>query len=80
MGPKFGLSRHDDFITDGNIVLELRVIKMADANTVAALLDGRILLDPLYLFFPIAPEPVSGLDVPGHLNLIGAPGVYLDTA
>ena len=65
-----GFRRDDHFVADGNVVPQFRVIDVADADVIAALLNGRVRLQPLDLLLGISlrtipwpgcvPSPVPG--------------------
>ena len=60
-------------------MLQLRIVDVADANVVSALLNGRIALD---LFNPLlsipAAEPFVRGNAPHHVDLIRSTAMYLD--
>ena len=54
---QLGFRGDGHFIADGNVVPQFRVVNVADADVIAALLDGRVGLQPLDLVLGISSEP-----------------------
>ena len=68
------------FIADRNIAPELGIVDVADANIVAALLDGRIALKTLNALFGVSAKPFAGIDASDYLYFIGIAGGHVDRA
>src|SRR5271168_3996213 len=77
MRTQLRLRRYHEFIADRNVVEQLRVITVANANVIATLLNRRVLLDLLYLSLAIAPEPIRHFDVRADLHLTGSSGAHM---
>src|ERR1700732_5481673 len=72
------LRRDSDFVADRNIMAQMGIIDMTDANIIPALLNGRIVLQPFHLTLGVS-EPLGRLNMSGYLSLVGIAGVDLDT-
>ena len=57
LDPQVGLRRNHHLVADGNVAPQFRIIDVADADVIAALLDGRVRLDPFDLFLGISSKP-----------------------
>ena len=77
---QLSFSRNNQFVADGYISAQLRVVDVANANDVTTLLNGRVGLYLFHLFLTVASQPVSRLNVSGHLHLVGASGPYLNAS
>ena len=69
-----GVGRDHQIVADRNVVKQLRVSTLSDANVIATLLDRRIVLYLFHSVFGTPPEPVRDLDMPGDLHLTGRTG------
>src|SRR5581483_2316974 len=65
--PNLSAGWNRDLVTDGDVVLELRIIDVADANIISALLDWRIVFQFLDLFFCVIVKPLARINVTDHM-------------
>src|SRR5271167_4188806 len=77
MRTQLRLRRDDQFIADRNVVEQLRIDAVTDADVIATLLDRRVLLDLLYLALAIASKPIGNFDVGGDLHLTRAASAHV---
>src|SRR5450432_324034 len=70
---------HYHVVADGNVVTKLRVVNVADADVVPALLNGRVVFQLLHPAFG-GSHPVAVADVSGDVDFAGTAGAHMDGA
>ncbi len=75
-----GLRWNHHYVADGNVVPQFRIVDVADTDIVAALLDGRVRLQPLDLLLDVSCKPFRSSDVSRYLYLARIAGAHFDTA
>jgi len=80
LDPQIGFRRHHHLVADGNVAPQFGIFNAADVNIIAVLLDGRVRLDPFYLFSGISAKLFAGPDASGNLHLTRRAGTHLYAA